>query len=205
MIFEQKTFVNVYKKLLALYPRAFREQFGESMRQTFNDLCNEHRKELHKIPLGLVIWMFMETFFGIVKENFLQLKRGITVENIITNQKASAIFGLVLALPLAFVLFIEMFNVVPLSGYLRTLTTEADGYQLSIFGKIFLIVTFLLLPIGFVISLVPIVKNIRHSNGIMLSPFNFLTAAVLFIFLAILVTGFIIDQYPCWIGVPNCD
>jgi hypothetical protein len=34
-----------YKKLLAFYPQAFREQFGESVQQTFNDLCNERKRQ----------------------------------------------------------------------------------------------------------------------------------------------------------------
>src|SRR5678816_1102025 len=34
-----------YAKLLRLYPQAYRERFGESMEQTFNDICNERVKE----------------------------------------------------------------------------------------------------------------------------------------------------------------
>ncbi len=37
MIFERKTVRAFYKKLLAFYPGAFKEQFGESMEQTFNE------------------------------------------------------------------------------------------------------------------------------------------------------------------------
>ena len=32
-----------YAMLLRLYPRPFRERFGEGMAQTFHDLCREHR------------------------------------------------------------------------------------------------------------------------------------------------------------------
>jgi len=35
----------LYNRLLALYPRGFREQLGESMQQTFNDLCRERQAE----------------------------------------------------------------------------------------------------------------------------------------------------------------
>ena len=31
-----------YAMLLRLYPRPFRERFGEGMAQTFHDLCREH-------------------------------------------------------------------------------------------------------------------------------------------------------------------
>ena len=32
-----------YAMLPRLYPRPFRERFGEGMAQTFDDLCREHR------------------------------------------------------------------------------------------------------------------------------------------------------------------
>ena len=40
----EETVRTLYKKLLTLYPRWFHEQLGESMEQTFNDLCNEKRQ-----------------------------------------------------------------------------------------------------------------------------------------------------------------
>lgn len=57
-----------YKKLLRLYPRAFRDQLGESMEQTFNDLCRE-RYEAGGGLFGFVLWTFADTLTGIIKEN----------------------------------------------------------------------------------------------------------------------------------------
>jgi hypothetical protein len=206
MMFEQKTVRIFYKKLLAFYPQAFREQFGESMRQTFNDLCNERKGEAKQISFGFLLWLFIETFAGIVKEHFFRIKRGATMENIISNSKSSAIIGFLLAVPLAILLLIEISGIEPLSGFFKTLTTEADGHTLSASGKIIILSALLLLPLGFVVSLAPIVRNVRTSqNGLTATPFNLLIAVALFIFIATLVTGFIVDQYPCWIGVPNCD
>jgi hypothetical protein len=57
-----------YAMLLRLYPRPFRERFGEGMAQTFHDLCRECRDP----RLGLFVvalWIFFETSVGIVKEN----------------------------------------------------------------------------------------------------------------------------------------
>jgi hypothetical protein len=57
-----------YAMLLRLYPRPFRERFGEGMAQTFHDLCRERRDP----RLGLFVfalWIFFETSVGIVKEN----------------------------------------------------------------------------------------------------------------------------------------
>ena len=202
---EQKTYRTLYKKLLALYPRAFREQFEESMEQTFNDLCNERKRQAKQLSFGFLLRMFSETFAGIVKENFVQIKRGKIMEDIISNNKSAAVSGFLLAMPLAVLLLIEMYNIEPLSGFFKTMTTQANGQGLNAFGMIFIIGALLLLPLGFIISLVPIGRNVRAGDDFTANPVNFLIAAALFIFIARLVIGFVIDQYPCWIGVPNCD
>jgi phosphotransferase system glucose/maltose/N-acetylglucosamine-specific IIC component len=205
MTFEKETIRKLYKKLLAFYPRAFREQFGESMRQTFNDLCNERQTQAKPISFGFLLGMFVETSFGIVKERFFQIKNGVTMEDIISKPRSASIIGLILALPLAILFLILLSDIEPLNNYLKTLTTNADGYGLNAFGKVFFIFLLLLLPVGFGISVAPIVRNARSGHGFMTTPFNFLISALLFLFIARLVVGFIIDQYPCWIGVPNCD
>jgi len=204
-MFEQKTIRSFYKKLLAFYPRVFREQFGEAMEQTFNDVCNERKQQAKQISFGFLLWMFIETFAGIIKEHLIQIKRGATMENIISNHKSAAIIGFLLAMPLAVLLLIMIYDIEPLSGFYKTLTTEADGYRINVFGRIFEIGALLLLPLGFIISLVPIVRNARAGYGFTANPVNLLIAVALFIFIAILVITFVIDQYPCWIGVPNCD
>ena len=156
-MFEQKTIRSFYKKLLAFYPRVFREQFGEAMEQTFNDVCNERKQQAKQISFGFLLWMFIETFAGIIKEHLIQIKRGATMENIISNHKSAAIIGFLLAMPLAVLLLIMIYDIEPLSGFFKTLTTEADGYRINVFGRIFEIGALLLLPLGFIISLVPIV------------------------------------------------
>jgi len=57
-----------YAMLLRLYPRPFRERFGEGMAQTFHDLCREHR-DARRGLFGFALWIFCETLVGIVKEN----------------------------------------------------------------------------------------------------------------------------------------
>jgi len=205
MAYDQETVRTLYKKLLSLYPRAFSERLGESMKQTFNDLCNERKQQTERGLFGFVLWMFIETSAGIVKENLTEIKRGEIIENIISNNKSSAIIGFLLAVPLTILLSIEIFDIEPLSGFFKTLTTEPDSQRLSAFGRIITIGALLLLPLGFIVSLAPVVRNVRAGNGLTANPINLLIAAALFIFIATLVISFIIDQYPCWIGVPNCD
>jgi len=127
------------------------------------------------------------------------------MENIISNHKSAAIVGFLLAMPLAILLLILVSDIEPLKGFFKALTTEADGHQISTLGRILEAGVLLLLPLGFVISLVPVVRNVRAGDGLTANPVNLLIAVALFIFIATLVISFIIDQYPCWIGVPNCD
>ena len=60
--------------LLRLYPRPFRERFGEGMAQTFHDLCRE-RGDAGRGLFGFVLWMFCETLGGIVMENVTRMNQ----------------------------------------------------------------------------------------------------------------------------------
>ena len=67
MTYEPTSVRRLYKKLLRLYPQGFRDQLGESMEQTFNDLCRE-RYEAGGGLFGFVLWAFANTFAGIIRE-----------------------------------------------------------------------------------------------------------------------------------------
>ncbi len=61
-----------YAMLLRLYPRSFRERFGEGMAQTFHDLCQEHTDSGRGL-FGFALWIFCETSVGIVRENIMHM------------------------------------------------------------------------------------------------------------------------------------
>ena len=82
------TIHTLYKKLLRLYPPEFREELGESMEQTFYDLYKERRSE--SLWFGFVLWMFVETAMGIVRENILLIMEGATMKNILANPSSTA-------------------------------------------------------------------------------------------------------------------
>jgi hypothetical protein len=63
-----------YRKLLRFYSRPYRERFGDSMEQTFNDLCRE-RAESGEGLRGFVLWMFVETSAGIIREKATSIMR----------------------------------------------------------------------------------------------------------------------------------
>ena len=59
---------NCYSKLLRLYPKGYRDRFGEGMEQTFNDLCHK-RVQAGRGLFSLAIWVFVETLAAIIREN----------------------------------------------------------------------------------------------------------------------------------------
>ena len=61
-----------YARLLRLYPRTFRDRFGEEMAQVFHDLCRERRRAGRGLT-GLALRVFLDTSAGIVRENMAQL------------------------------------------------------------------------------------------------------------------------------------
>lgn len=85
---EQTSLRALYKKLLCLYPREFREQLVESMQQTFNDLCRE--RETEGGWFGFMLWTFIETAIGIVREHVLLLTKGTTMKNILAKPGLAA-------------------------------------------------------------------------------------------------------------------
>lgn len=65
---EERRWLEWYGRLVRLYPRPFREQFGTGLAQTFQDLCRERRGAGRGVA-GLAAWVFLETFVSVVREN----------------------------------------------------------------------------------------------------------------------------------------
>jgi hypothetical protein len=166
--------------------------------------------ELAQLQNSFTRWQFAlgctrVALFAPRKGGLLQIIMNNTIKNITTNPQAAAFVGFLLALPVLLILSIALFEIEPFQGFLKPLFTEANSPRNSTFGIIFLIVCLLLLPVALIINLVPIVRSVQAGNSILANPVNFLLVAALLSFMTTLVGGFVIDQYPCWIGVPNCD
>lgn len=59
---------SMYRKLLRLYPKHYRERYGEAMEQTFTDVCR-HNHAAGKSVFATVLWIFIETSSRIIREN----------------------------------------------------------------------------------------------------------------------------------------
>jgi hypothetical protein len=277
MVNAQRTIHTFYKKLLRLYPQGFREQLGESMEQTFQDLWNEKRQTKKEL-FGFVLWTLIETAIGILREHLSLISPGDMMKNALKTLGSSALVGLLLILPFMImevvnrrnlneefpiVLFFGMwFNLFAISLILlpivlggRTgthdvadpvsaqgntlLTNPRSAAMISValilapgilplldslgwlsLDRLFngpnpevaylpgLFITFglILFPVaaGGVAGR-PIVRTLRAGGSLFAHPINLIIAGVILFLFAWGVVGLIVDQWPCFMGVPVCD
>ncbi len=90
-----------YRALVQLYPAEFRAMFGDSLLQTFTDLC----READTLPTGkkrlILIRLFIDTAVGISVEQARLLS--ITMKN-----KPLAILGLIMLIPFGLVFVVGL-------------------------------------------------------------------------------------------------
>src|SRR4030095_16680528 len=96
-LFSCKTASALYRKLICLYPRGFRQQFSESMEQTFHDLYKE--RQTARGRFGFVLWILIETTIGIIQERVLSIKEMNPMNNIVTNLRLPALISFLIMLP----------------------------------------------------------------------------------------------------------
>ena len=100
MVYDQNIVHALYKKLLGLYPREFRERLGDSMQQTFNDLCRE--RQTKGGWFGFMLWTFAETAVGIIREHVLSIAQGAPMKNTLAYPRSAALISALL-LAVAFI------------------------------------------------------------------------------------------------------
>jgi len=273
---EQTTVRTLYKKLLALYPREFKERLEESMQQTFNDLYRE--RQTKGGWFGSVLWTFVETAMGIGQEYIVLIKEMNPMKNILTNFVMTAVLSILLLLPLMvmeivnrrqfnedfpfmlfFVLWINLFaislillpivrgrrtanhdmaNPIPTQGN-TLLTNPKSAAMISValilapgilpllnsvgwlsLDRLFngpnpevaylpgqvIALGLILFPVAAgIIAGGPIVSTLRAGGSLFAHPLHLIIVVVISFLFAAGVVSLIVDQWPCFIGVPNCD
>lgn len=121
-----------------------------------------------------------------------------------SHQRSVAMVGIILALPITLIFLIAGFNIEPFNGFLKTLFAT-DNTKMHIFGLFVLLAAMALLPIACILNLAAIGRSLRAGNSVVTNPANLLVTIGLLAFIITLISGFVVDQYPCWIGLPNCD
>jgi len=277
MIYKQNAVHILYKKLLTLYPQAFKQQLGESMERTFQDLWSEKRRTKKEL-FGFVLWMFIETAIGILREHLLRVSPGDIMQTILITIGSPALISLLLLLPfiimevlnrrsfnedfpfmLFFVLWLNLFAISlillpivrgrrignhnmanPISAQRNTLLTNpwsalVISIILILFPVLFLwlnslgwlsldrlfngpnpevaylpgqVLSLLLISIPIAAGIIagrPIVNTLRVGGSLFAHPLNLILVVVISFLFAAGVAGLIVDQWPCFMGVPHCD
>lgn len=121
------------------------------------------------------------------------------------SSRSAAIGGVLLALPFAILFTLLLVGGDPPSfGPFETLLA-AEVDQPNVVGSAIVFGAWLLAAVAFVVNIDPIVRDARAGRSIGTHRANLLVAVVALFFVAFFVGAIIVDQYPCWIGVPNCD
>ena len=110
------------------------------------------------------------------------------MKTLTSDFKSAAIISFILVLPFAILEF--LFN---------TVNKQNAPGLIVLFGLLWL------LPMAFIVILVPVVRTVRAGNSIMANPINLLFRVAFLALIARMWGGILIDQLPCFIGVPNCD
>jgi hypothetical protein len=183
-----------YRRLLGLYPRNFRERFGDSMEQTFDDLRRE-RSASGGGMLRLVVWLFAETSLGVVRENVAALSRARPA-----HHHRYALIGLLLFLPIAILVAAIWLDL----AVVRDLLTHEDDRP-NLLGWTVIVGWLLVLPLAFVLALLPMLRKGPNRKR-RLYALNLLVCVVISIPIATTLYGLGEEIYRCEIrGLANCD
>ena len=117
--------------------------------------------------------------------------------------RSAAIVGAVLALPFAVLYSLLVLHIEPPLKALESLRVGPD--QPNIVGTAIVLSAWLLSVAALVVTLTPIVRDTRAGRPVTTHPVNLALAVVILMFVGAFVVSIVVDQYPCWTGVPNCD
>jgi hypothetical protein len=268
----------LYQTLLRLYPRAFRERFGESMQQTFDDICRERHPQATLSHVRVVFWLCSETALGAIHERLRLMTEGVMMQGMLKTLGSSALLGLLCIVPLIimevvnrrssteafpfalfFILWLNLFAIsivlLPIAlGGRRASHYEAESApspgdppltnpRSAALLSVALILVPAILPLldsvgwlsldrlfngpnpevaylpGQILSLGlivfpvaagviagrPIVHTLRTKGSLLAHPLHLLFVVGITFLFGMGVVGLIVDQWPCFMGVPNCD
>ena len=110
------------------------------------------------------------------------------MKNITRLIRLAALISFALVLPFA---ILESLN--------QSVTRQNAPGLIVLFGLLWL------LPMVFIVILVPLVRTVRAGNSVIVRPINLVLRLASLAFITMIWTGVVMDQLPCFLGVPNCD
>lgn len=113
----------------------------------------------------------------------------------------SAAVGAALAVPFAFLMTLLLLRIEPPLGAL----IRGDPGQPNVVGTAIVLAALVLSLLGLTLAVKPVVRASRMGARLASARGDLVVGAFILFFVALFVGGVIVDQLPCWRGVPNCD
>jgi hypothetical protein len=128
------------------------------------------------------------------------------MERLIENRRIAAILGVLLVIPGAFLFAMLSLNIEPPFGPLDPYLRRSDGSGPHVIGSLIALNAIVVLPlIALIINIAPVMRSLRDRKGMPDRRTNVVVAAAAVIVVMMFISAIAVDQYPCWVGVPNCD
>jgi hypothetical protein len=81
----------------------------------------------------------------------------------------------------------------------QSITRQSSVGLITLFGLLWL------LPMVFIVILAPLVRNVRAGSSVIARPVYLVLRLASLAFITVIWAGIVMDQLPCFLGVPNCD
>ena len=109
-----------------------------------------------------------------------------------------------LALPLVVLALVAWLEWQPFTGLLRAATSDPEGSP-TVLGKVLMFGSLAAYLGAIVLSAAEVLRAWRAGRGWLARPTHVALAVALVLAVVGAVGGIVVDQAPCWQGVPNCD
>ena len=125
---------------------------------------------------------------------------------LLTNPRSAAIISIAIVLSLVIVSLLDSLDWEPLERLLNGPNPEQlYGFRVQVPSQ-FIALVLLSLPVAAgIIAGRPIVSTLRAGGSLFAHPINLIIVVLISSTFAIGFASFILDQLPCFLGVPNCD
>jgi hypothetical protein len=125
--------------------------------------------------------------------------------NSLASPRSAAIISGIICIPFALLFALLLLHIEPNFGPLQPLLDNPNPDQPDVLGSLLALGWVLLVCVAFIINLLLIVRTVQAGGNITTHAVNLVLAIVTLAAILIVAGAIIVDQYPCWVGVPNCD
>jgi hypothetical protein len=121
---------------------------------------------------------------------------------ILANSKSAEITMLVLTLPFLAIGAMQIFNIEP--PFAQAMN-QPDPDKPNFYNTVIPMGAFLLAIVGALFARTSIVQTLQSQGRLLARPISLIIVLLMLLLLAWNWAGFVIDQWPCFLGVPGCD